>query len=150
VAARAAAAGGGVTLAVERVVTPAQHAHVALLQAEILPHDTPLGTDHGWWWLVMDGGDPVAFAGMVPSCQWADAMYLCRTGVLPAYRGRGLQKRLIRIRAKIAKCLGAAWLVTDTTDNPASANALIHCGFRLYDPSRPWAWKRSLYWRKAL
>jgi GNAT superfamily N-acetyltransferase len=150
VAARAAAAGGGVTLAVERVVTPGQHALVALLQAEVLPDDAVFPTERGWWWLVMDGGDPVAFGGMVPSCQFSDCMYLCRSGVLPSHRGRGLQKRLIRIRAKHAKRLGAAWLVTDTCDNPISANALIYCGFRLYNPSKPWGLKRSLYWKKAL
>ena len=49
-----------------------------------------------------------------------------------------------------AKRLGMNWLITDTTDNPPSANSLIACGFKLFEPSKPWANKQSLYWRKRI
>jgi hypothetical protein len=49
-----------------------------------------------------------------------------------------------------AKKLGWNWLITDTHDNAPSSNNLIATGFRLYNPTCPWAFKDSLYWRKRL
>ncbi|MFZ9885412.1 MAG: GNAT family N-acetyltransferase, partial [Ilumatobacteraceae bacterium] len=51
---------------------------------------------------------------------------------------------------KFAKDLGMTQAVTDTTDNVASANALIATGFRLFDPDDPWGLPNTLYWRKSL
>ncbi|MFK4601367.1 hypothetical protein ABIF57_000819 [Bradyrhizobium diazoefficiens] len=41
-------------------------------------------------------------------------------------------------------------IVSDTTDNPVSANNFIQAGYRLYEPEVPWAWSHTLYWRKRL
>ncbi|OKO85938.1 hypothetical protein AC630_04260 [Bradyrhizobium sp. AS23.2] len=41
-------------------------------------------------------------------------------------------------------------IVSDTTDNPVSANNFIQAGYRLYEPEVPWAWSHSLYWRRSL
>lgn len=41
-------------------------------------------------------------------------------------------------------------IVSDTTDNPVSANNFIKAGYRLYEPDVPWAWSNTLYWRKWL
>jgi hypothetical protein len=41
-------------------------------------------------------------------------------------------------------------LVTDTHDNPASANSLIARGFKLFDPTKPWGATGTLYWRLKL
>ena len=128
------------------------HEALQFLQALILPHDKPLKTGLGAWWLVEDvGGEPVAFAGIKPSLQWLDTMYLCRAGVIPELRGHGLQKSLIAVRERYARRMGMAWLISDTTDNPASANSLASRGFRMFEPSRPWGGsKRTLYWRKRI
>ena len=120
------------------------------LQLAILPLDVPAPTNEGHWWVVNRDGAPVGFAGMRQSAQWLDAVYLCRAGVLPAVRGQGLQKRLIRVREAKAKALGARWLVTDTFNNPASANSLIGCGFKMFSPSIPWAAEGACYWKKEL
>jgi GNAT superfamily N-acetyltransferase len=118
------------------------------LQKQCLPFDRVYKPDHGHWWIVYtETGAPVGFAGLRRSYQWGDAGYLCRAGVLAQYQGHGLQKRLIDVRIRKAKSLNWAWLLTDTTDNPASANSLIAKGFRLYEPALPWAYKNSLYWR---
>lgn len=95
-------------------------------------------------------GDLAGFAGLAPSSRWADTGYLCRAAVLPDYRGRGLQKRLIRVRIAKARRLGWRWLVTDTRQNPASANSLIDCGFRMFEPSEPWSFSDACYWRLKL
>jgi hypothetical protein len=43
---------------------------------------------------------------------------------------------------------GWACIISDTTDNIASANNSIRAGYRLYQPQIPWAWPHTLYWRK--
>ncbi len=121
------------------------------LQKEILPEDTPDYTGSGWWWVARtDSGLPIGFCGIKPSIKWSDTMYLCRAGVLDAFQGKGLQKRLIRVRERFAKELGMNWLITDTYHNPASSNSLISCGFKLFIPSDPWAAKGALHWRKRI
>jgi len=124
---------------------------LARLQKQCLPHDDPSITTSGYWWLVhSEDNVPVAFAGLVPSLRWLDCGYLCRAGVLPAHRGQGIQKKLIRVRVRQARALGWNWLVTDTHDNPASANSLIARGFKLFDPTKPWGATGTLYWRLKL
>ena len=118
------------------------------LQYKCLPYDTPMEIDRGHWWVAYTEDDrPVGFAGLIRSHSWSNAGYMCRAGVLLQFQGYGLQKRLIQARVRKARSLNWEWLLTDTTDNPPSANSLISMGFKLYEPSKPWANKNSLYWR---
>lgn len=133
---------------IRRAVTVQDHDALLFLQHLILPQDRPCSTDDGAWWLAEDKGEPVGFAGIKPSLQWMDTMYLCRAGVVPEARGKGLQKRLIRARETYARNMRMTWLISDTTNNPASANSLAACGFRMFEPSRPWGNRYTLYWRK--
>lgn len=124
---------------------------LAGLQKKCLPGDTLYDTNYGYWWIVYDALNlPCAFAGLVSSVRWLDTGYLCRAGVLSGHRGHGIQKRLIRARIRQAKALGWNWLITDTYLNPASSNSLIACGFKLFEPSKPWGVKETLYWRLNL
>jgi GNAT superfamily N-acetyltransferase len=131
-----------------------KHDHPALraLHQLTLPSDAEPHWGSGWWWLVWadEGIAPVAFAGCQPSQRWGDAMYLCRSGVHQAFRGKGLQRRLISVRERLARRLGMRWVITSTHENPASANSLIACGFRMYEPNKPWGAKGTLYWRKEI
>jgi len=121
------------------------------LQKTCLPYDKLYDTRSGYWWTAVDGsGIPCGFAGLVASVRWCDTGYLCRAGVVPTHRGQGLQKKLIAVRIRKAKALGWNWLITDTHDNPASANNLIACGFKMFEPSVPWGARGTLYWRKKL
>jgi GNAT superfamily N-acetyltransferase len=123
------------------------------LQLLCLPSDDPETPKEGsWWWLAIDeDGKAVGFAGMRPSDRWQQTMYLCRAGVLPEYRGQGIQKRLIRVRLIKARSLGNTHAITDcTTENPASARSLIAAGFRPYWPQIPWALPHSIYWIRKL
>jgi len=104
--------------------------------------------DHGHWWLGLHGTEPAAFAGLVRSTRVCNAGYFCRVGVLSTHRGRGLQQRLMRALELRARRNGWRAVVSDTTDNLISANNFIRAGYRLYQPSIPWAWPHSLYWRK--
>lgn len=120
---------------------------LAGLQLACLPGDKAFPMDKGWWHIVFAEGEVVAgFSGMVPSRRWTDCVYLCRAGILPEHQGNGLQKRLIRARVAKARALKYKWAVTDTYDNPASANSLIANKFKMFKPSEPWAGKGSLFW----
>lgn len=111
-------------------------------------------TERGWWWVAyaVDGAREVAgFCGLTPTYDAPDEIaYLKRAGVLPWHRGAGLQKRFVRVRERKAKRIGFSSIVTDTTDNPASANSLIACDYRIYRPETPWGWNHTIYWRKEL
>lgn len=104
----------------------------------------------GAWWLAYRGLEAVAFAGVVPSTHARHAGYFCRVGVLSSHRGRALQLRLMRAIELHARRTGWRSIISDTTDNIASANNFIKAGYELYAPEVPWAWPNSLYWRKCL
>lgn len=140
-------------MATIRKVDPTKPNVAALLnylQLEILPHDVPDDTSTGHWWVMWEGETPIGFCGMRRSARWCDTGYLCRAGVMPSMQGKGLQKRLIRVREKYARKLKWRWLISDTTDNPASANSLISCGFKMFTPTKPWGFDNACYWRKRL
>ncbi len=120
------------------------------MQKACLPHDRPYFPANGTYWIAYDAEQPVAFCIVAPSVRWVDTVYLARAGVLPSHRGLGLQKRMISIRERWARRNGYMWAITDTADNPASANSLITRGYRMFDPSKPWGLDYSLYWRKKL
>lgn len=110
----------------------------------------------GWQWWLAEVNYPaglraaVAYAGARPSYQFpAEAIYLARAGVIPEARGGGLQKRLIRARLRWGRECGFAWAITDTA-TVASMRSLIACGFRPYEPARPWALSYSTYWIRKL
>lgn len=110
---------------------------------------------HGDWFIAYARKDgkliEAGYGGLIPSQNWHGTGYLCSAGVLPEYRGQGLQKRLITKRVERAAERGWRWLITYTSvDNAASANSLINAGFRLYVPKRPWAGAAFAYWRKDL
>lgn len=128
-----------------------QRNRLLAMQADILPADVPMPVDEGLWWLVRENGAWIAFAGMTFRHE-GDPLtaFLCRAGVYPRHQGRGIQKQMIRRRLAHAKTLGLRCVVTDTHDNPASANSLIACGFRTYLPEEPWRAPGAVYWKKNL
>ena len=120
------------------------------LQKTCLPDDDPTFPEDGIWWVGYDNKQAVAFCLIKPSSQWEDTAYLARSGVLYYWRGRGLQKKMIRIREKHARSRGYTWLISDTTKNPPSANSLARLGYQMFEPTKPWGLECSLYWRKKL
>lgn len=127
---------------------PKIKAQLLAMQLETLPGDKPYDTDFGVWWIAYYNKTPAGYAGLAQSRQWSNAGYLCRAGVMPAFQGNGLQKRLIKARIRKAKHMGYEWLLCDTTENPRSSNSLISCGFRIYEPKKKWCQaKTAIYWR---
>jgi GNAT superfamily N-acetyltransferase len=106
--------------------------------------------DHGHWWLAFHEKIPVGFAGVIPSTRACNAGYFSRVGVLRKHWGNRLQLRLMRALESRARYNGWCCVVSDTTENLASANNFIRAGYLLYRPRYPWAWPDTLYWRKEI
>jgi GNAT superfamily N-acetyltransferase len=106
--------------------------------------------ENGHWWLAFYEGQPVAFAGVIASTHVRNAGYFSRVGVRRKHCGHGLQLRLMRAMELRARTIGWNCVISDTTDNVASANNFIRAGYKLYKPRHPWAWSNTLYWRKFM
>jgi GNAT superfamily N-acetyltransferase len=101
------------------------------------------------YWAAYDGTDLIGFAGLKQSERWTDCVYFHTCGIVWGYRGKRLQRRLIRARLRWAKRNGFVWAHTYTLpSNPASSRSLIACGFRPYWPARPWAGAVCYWFRK--
>lgn len=125
-------------------------AAVVRLHKKCFPADDVLEPTYGYWWVVKNKTDIVGFAAMRLSTRWGDTGYLWRAAVAPLHRGRGLQRRLILVREKLARKLGWAYLISDTNQNPQSANNLIKAGYTMYDPTWPYGLDNTCYWKKHL
>jgi GNAT superfamily N-acetyltransferase len=106
----------------------------------------------GHWWLVADVDKKlnVAFAGLVPATYTPNTGYFNRVGVLHVARGHRLQKRLLTVVERRARKNGWTSIISDTTDNPPSANAMISGGYKIFEPAYRWAFSHSIYWKKDL
>jgi GNAT superfamily N-acetyltransferase len=117
------------------------------------PADHRVAVPGSLWWVAWDGTEPVAYAGL-RLCSMPENRglgFLCRAGVVPSHRGRGLQKRLIRIRERAARELGLKELVTYCIcSNSPSLNSLVGCGFRFYSPATKYGGPGAVYLRKEL
>lgn len=117
------------------------------------PADDPTTLHDCRWWVARVDGAFAGYAGAKVLLS-EGAVYLCRAGVLPEYRGRKLQGRLIDARVRWARSLGGDvdTVITYTAAyNVKSSNALIGAGFRLYRPADPWFDDADvLYWRRPI
>lgn len=126
---------------------------VQKLHEEIFPGDEWYDSSGSVLWLALDRTRPIGFCCGVDcrinSGNWE--FFLSRAGVLPAYRGQGLQKRMIRIRENCAKRLELPTCVTYCVHgNWASLTNLIVCGYRVYEPASNWAGTGCIYLQKTL
>lgn len=113
------------------------------------PADTPYPKSGAEWWIAYDDSTCVGFAGLKNVGH--ETAFLCRVGVIKAYRGQGIQKKLIRVRESWAKRKGFRYIITYVAaHNLKSANSLIACGYRLYNPQSPYGIEGALYFRKEL
>jgi GNAT superfamily N-acetyltransferase len=121
------------------------------LQEPFVPVMPVVDTSDGWWWIAYHKRLPAAYLGVIVSTYYPDTLYFKRVGVLPEHRGNSLQRRLMRVMELFARRRGFIALVSDTTENPCSANNFISAGgWKLFEPEYPWAFSNTLYWRKDL
>lgn len=129
-------------------------AAIRAMDRRLFPQDDPVPVpgESLWWVAVAEkSGKIVAYGGLRP-CKAVENEgigFLIRAGTDPDFRGAGLQKRLIRTRISAARRLWLTQLVTYTVPwNPASGNALIRCGFKLYRPASRWGGAGAAYWAR--
>lgn len=111
----------------------------------------PPAFNDGIWWIAYAGKEAAGFSGIVPALLVPNAYYIKATGVLPKFRGHGLQKRMYRKHEQYVRALGAKTMVTETINhNAPSGNSLISCGYRMFNPKHPWGSPYAVFWKKDL
>lgn len=107
------------------------------LDRATFPGDKPTlerESTHVWWVAEDRTGAAVAFIGLGTGVKNAS---ISRVGVLPAYRGHGLQKRLVRTAIRYARKQGFKFLLTYVlASNIPSLRALLACGFKPHRATR--------------
>ena len=69
--------------------------------AVCLPDDARPALEGAAWWVAEnEHGDLAGYAGAKLCKDSPGCVYLCRAGVLPAFRGHQLQRRLVRARKR--------------------------------------------------
>ena len=109
------------------------------------PSDAWVGDEHTFWQAVDEKGKVVGFCSAIylPDKR---SVYLSRAAVIAKAQGRGLQRRMIKMRVRWAMEQGAHRVTSDAKmDNYESIANLIRCGFHFYDPPKPWAGFSSHY-----
>jgi GNAT superfamily N-acetyltransferase len=129
---------------------PKMNALLQYMQLETMPYDEIIDPADGYWWLMRKGTHPAAFLGMTKVDDMPNAGYIARVGVLSEFRGKGLQKHLMRVAERRARQLGWTRLISTTLNNPPSANSFIACGYKTYEPAGPWGYTGTIYWFKDL
>jgi GNAT superfamily N-acetyltransferase len=106
---------------------------------------------NGFWWIIYNGDDPVAFAGLTPMHPFIGYGYLKRCYVAPDHHGHGLQFRLMMARELKARQIGWTHLISEHGgDNSFSAANFRKAGFEPTDPEQRWGVPGSIYWVKRL
>ena len=125
------------------------HNEFLKLYFDLLGEETLFNFFNHRCWVVRDKGKAVAFCSSVVRKE--RYVYFSSCGVTEDYRGKGLQRRMIRHRLKKAKEDGAEVAYTYTSkDNEPSFLNLQREGFELYVPEDEYAGRDFLYWRKYL
>lgn len=120
-----------------RSVSREDEALIARLDAVCFPLDTPAVFAGAHWSIGWDGTAPACY------CAWktvdhdgVPAGFHYRVGVLPDWRGHGLQRQMLQRREAEMRADGLTRAVTYTdADGAASMRSLIAEGYRPYAPT---------------
>lgn len=123
-------------IAFRRAVTREDAALIAQMDVVCFPIDTPAEFAGANWFIGWHGERPAAY------CAWKivdhdePVGFHYRAGVMPDWRGRGLQREMLRLREAEMREQGIARAVTYTdADGVASMRNLIAGGYRPYVPT---------------
>jgi GNAT superfamily N-acetyltransferase len=117
--------------------SPQDLEQVAHMDAVCFPLDVPAEIAGAHWLIGWDGDKPAAF------CAWktvdhdgVKVGFHYRVGVMPGWRGRDLQRRMLRLREAAMRAAGLTRAVSYTdADAAASMRNLIAEGYRPYVPT---------------
>lgn len=136
------------SITLRRAVSTEDEAAVLALDRALFPQDEPVTIAHALWIAEDARGLPVGFCAAKNTQSYA---FLLRAAVTEGANGKGLQRRMIRVREQWAKRQGAKRIITYVSHaNARSLVNLIRCGYRFYLPPTPYAGKRFHYLEKDL
>jgi ribosomal protein S18 acetylase RimI-like enzyme len=122
--------------AFRRAVSREDAALIAQMDVVCFPIDTPAEFAGAHWLIGWDGEKPAAY------CAWKivehdePVGFHYRGGVMPGWRGHGLQRQMLRMREAEMRERGLSKAVTYTdADGAASMRNLIAEGYRPYAPT---------------
>lgn len=119
------------------------------LHKKIFPTDVFHDSESVDWVVFNNAGQPVGFCMLSEENQ--ETGYMARAGILPRYQGKGLHRRMIITRERMARKMNFSFMITYTKlHNIQSSVNLERLGYRLYIPQKQYADKDCLYWRKVL
>lgn len=125
------------SIAIVRASGLTERALMRYMDALCFPNDTPY-TEEGALWLI---GTDWKAGNNTPACYCAWRFYNgfgfhYRAGVMPNYRGKGLQQTMLTLREEDMQFHKVSTAITYTdADGVASMNNLIKAGYRPYDPA---------------
>lgn len=124
---------------------------VLILNALIFPEDDlDVGTK-SYHWIARDkcAGEPIGFCSV--SDFGEGILFLSRSGLLRKYRGRGIQRRFIKLRERFASRNDFEKIITYTLkDNYSSMASLIKSGYKVYNPEYNYVGDNVIYFIKEL
>lgn len=120
-----------------RPASPADEALIARLDAICFPIDAPPTFVGAHWLIGWTKTTPTSYCAWKPvDHDGTPAGFQYRGGVLPDWRGHGLQRRMLRLREQAMRAAGLVLSVTYTdADGAASMRNLIAEGYRPYAPT---------------
>lgn len=117
-----------------QVKSPGSLEQIDALDRKIFAGDVPVCQPGSFWWLLTDDGEPIGFCG-VRVLDSGSSGFLYRAGIIPAYRGQGLHKRLILARERWCRKNQLKYCVTYVLpSNTQSLNNLLKAGYKAYKP----------------
>ncbi len=126
-----------------------EHKDIQTIFPQVFDVDIQLDHITTHWFVGYIKGQAVSLAGL-SKCT-ATVGHLELAGVIPAFQGFGIQKKMIRFRENLAYKLGYTKLITYTAHwNSASCNSLISCGYKTYRPQYAWGGSEYIYWWKNI
>lgn len=124
------------------------------LHKETFPADEFYESDKNIYWVAIAkySSKPDEYVGFAIVTEIDNSfVFLSRAGVVWKARGKGLQKRLIRVRTNYARKMGYKKAITYTSiDNISSLINLLRCKFLPYIPEYAYAGKYVNYLMRKL
>jgi GNAT superfamily N-acetyltransferase len=117
--------------------SPEDQQRILRMDALCFPLDEPPAIAGTQWFIGWDSATPAAYCGWKTVEHDGVAVgFNYRVGVMPDYRGRGLQRQMLRLREAKMREQGLKAAVTYTdADGAASMRSLIAEGYRPYAPT---------------
>ena len=123
---------------------------IETLDKKLFPTDEPYPHQTALWWIARSSGRTAGFCGL-KIFEKDGFAFLCRSGVVPRYRGYGVHRTMIKRRIDYARRHGLGSVISYTKpDNPASGNNLSRLGFVMYNPENQWVGPDFIYWIKDI